>query len=62
MNKTTVPTLYVTCKRVVVSRDAANASLEVNFGDGTFMVLVLSPDEGMPVLEIVEESEAGEQS
>jgi hypothetical protein len=60
MNKTTVPTLYITCKRVVVSRDAASASLEVNFGDGTFMVLVLSPDEGMPVLEIVEESEAGE--
>jgi hypothetical protein len=54
MNKTTVPTLYLTCKRVVIKRDAASVSLEVNFGDSAFVVLVLSPDEGMPELEIIE--------
>jgi hypothetical protein len=54
MNKSTVPTLYITCKRVVIKRDAASASIEADFGDGTFIVLVLSPDEGMPELEIVE--------
>jgi hypothetical protein len=57
-----IPSMWVTeCRHIKVTRDTANESVEINFDNGVFVVVVTGTDDvAMPVLEIVEEGEASE--
>jgi hypothetical protein len=56
-----IPSLYVTeCRHIKVTKDAGTGTIQIDFDHGIFVVLAGGDSKGMPELEIVEESEAGE--
>jgi hypothetical protein len=60
--KITIPSLYVTeCRHIKVIKDTSTESIQIEFDNGAFTILVTGTDDvAIPVLEIVEESEADE--
>jgi hypothetical protein len=57
-----IPSLFATeCRHIKVTKNADTESVRIDFDEGVLVIVATGTDDvAMPVLEIVEESEAGE--